>query len=151
MEWKKDNYTVSTDKNNLNVSVIHNYLKNSYWSPGIPKSTVKKSIDNSLTFGLFDGEKQIGFAKMITDYATFAYLADVFVIDEYKGQGLGKWMMTCVMSHPDLQGLRRIMLATRDAQKLYEKFGFTPLHNPDRFMQLWKPNVYAMPPQAPFS
>lgn len=142
MEWKKETFTISTDKSKLDMNVIHGYLSKSYWSPDIPMETVKKSIDHCLTFGLFEEKKQIGFAKMITDRATFAYLADVFVLEEYQGRGLGKWLIECVMSHSDLQGLRRIMLATRDAHGLYAAFGFKPLHNPDKFMQLWMPDVY---------
>ena len=142
MEWEKNNFTVSTDKTKLNLSVIHNYLKTSYWAQDIPESVIKTSIENSLVFGLYDGETQIGFAKIITDKATFAYLADVFVINKYQGKGLGKWLVECVMSHDDLQGLRRILLATRDAHTLYEKYGFKPLLQPERFMQVWKPDVY---------
>ena len=142
MEWKKEEYVVSDDKAKLQLNAIHEFLTHSYWSKGVSEAIVKKSIENSLTFGLYKGVEQIGFAKMITDKATFAYLADVFVLEKHQGHGLGKWLVECTMSHPDLQGLRRIMLATRDAQKLYEKLGFTPLHAPERFMQVWNPNVY---------
>lgn len=142
MEWIKDNYSISTDKTKLDIKIIHQFLSNSYWSKGITEVVIKKSIKNCLTFGLYKNDKQIGFAKMITDRATFAYLADVFVIEEHQGKGLGKWFIQCMLSHPDLQGLRRIMLATKDAHALYEQFGFKSLATPDRYMEIWNPNVY---------
>ena len=141
MEWKKDDYLVSTHKTKLNIKFIHEFLTNSYWSPGISETIVKKSIENCITFGLYKNDEQIGFAKMITDKATFAYLADVFVIEKYQGKELGKWLMECILSHPDLQGLRRIMLGTRDAHKLYEKFGFKALTLPERFMEVVNPKI----------
>jgi GNAT superfamily N-acetyltransferase len=106
------------------------------------KEIVRRSIEGALCFGVFENERQIGFARMITDRATFAYLADVFIIDEYRGLGLSKWLMEVIMSHPDLQGLRRLMLATRDAHELYKKFGFTSLNNVDRWMHIHYPDVY---------
>jgi N-acetylglutamate synthase-like GNAT family acetyltransferase len=144
MEWKKNQYMISDDKNLLDLSFIHEFLTKSYWSLGIQDSIVKKSIENSLTFGVFEGNKQIGFAKMITDRATFAYLADVFIVNEYCGKGLGKWLMECIMSHPDLQGLRRMMLATRDAHSLYSKFGFTALTQAERFMEIRNLEAYKL-------
>ena len=118
------------------------FLTRSYWAEGISKEVIKRSIEGALCFGVFENDKQIGFARMITDKATFAYLADVFIIEEYRGLGLSKWLMEVIMSHPDLQGLRRMMLATRDAHGLYKKFGFTPLNNVDRWMQIQNPDVY---------
>jgi len=126
----------------MDIDLIHSFLTRSYWAEGISKEIVRRSIEGALCFGVFENEKQIGFARMITDRATFAYLADVFIIDEYRGLGLSKWLMEVIMSHPDLQGLRRLMLATRDAHELYKKFGFTSLNNVDRWMHIHYPDVY---------
>lgn len=133
---KKNNFFISTDKSKLDLGCIHDYLSNeSYWAKNIPVDIVKKSIDGSVCFGLYDAETQIGFARVITDNATFGYLADVFILQQYRGQGLGKWMMQVIMEHPELQGFRRWMLATRDAHGLYAQFGFKALENPGRFMR----------------
>jgi GNAT superfamily N-acetyltransferase len=141
-EWQRGSYTISTDKQRLDLDVVHSFLTTSYWAEGIPLATVQRSIEHSLAFGLYQGQQQIGFARVVTDQATFAYLADVFVLDAFRGQGLGQWLMATISAHPDLQGLRRWLLATRDAHTLYQKFGFTPLTQPDRFMQRWAPDVY---------
>ncbi len=149
MTTTKGNFSISTDKSKLDIVAIHRFLSKSYWSENISLETVQKSIKGSMCFGVYDNErqvmpagKQVGFARMVTDNATFAYLADVFIIEEFRGQGLSKWLMECILSHTDLQGLRRILLATRDAHGLYTKFGFTPLNNPDRFMHIHNPDVY---------
>ncbi len=127
----------------MDAMLIHQYLsKESYWSPGIPLAIVEKSIRNSLCFGIFDSQGQVGFARIVSDCATFAYLADVFILEKHRGQGLSKWLMEVIVSHPDLQGLRRWMLGTLDAHRLYEKFGFMPLANPARFMERHFPDVY---------
>jgi GNAT superfamily N-acetyltransferase len=126
---------MTTDKTRLNLEAVHSFLKASYWAAGIPAQAVRRSVENSLTFGLFRDDEQVGFARVVTDYATFAYLADVFVLEPYRKQGLGKWMMEVVFSHPELQGLRRWMLATRDAHELYRKCGFTELEDPRIFME----------------
>ncbi|MCL1037540.1 GNAT family N-acetyltransferase [Shewanella submarina] len=126
----------------MDKSVIHDYVSRSYWAEGIPRAVMDKAIDNALCFGVFKADEQVAFARLITDGATFAYLADVFVLEEHRGKGLSKLMMDKIISHPELQGLRRMMLATRDAHGLYLKYGFTPLVAPDTFMQLWQPNVY---------
>ena len=126
----------------MDIDLIHSFLTRSYWAEGISKEIVRRSIEGALCFGVFENEKQIGFARMITDRATFAYLADVFIIEEFRGLGLSKWLMEVIMSYPDLQGLRRIMLATRDAHELYKKFGFTQLNNVDRWMHIHYPDVY---------
>jgi GNAT superfamily N-acetyltransferase len=140
---QKNGFIVSTDKTKLDINTIHDYLSNhSYWSGGISFDIVKRSIENSVCFGLYEEDKLIGFARVITDKATFAYLGDVFVLDKYRGKGLSKWLMECVLKHPELQGFRRWLLLTRDAQELYRKFGFTEFHAPDRCMELWFPNVY---------
>jgi GNAT superfamily N-acetyltransferase len=142
MEWTRDKFTVTTDRARLDRDVIVGFLTSSYWAQNIPRAIVDKSIDNSLCFGLLEEDRQIGFARVVTDCATLAYLADVFVLHEYRGAGLGKWLIECVMSHPDLQGLRRWVLGTRDAHGLYQKFGFTPLKRPEVFMELHNPGVY---------
>jgi N-acetylglutamate synthase-like GNAT family acetyltransferase len=142
MDFIKDKFYISTEKEKMDIDLIHSFLTRSYWAEGISKEIVRRSIEGALCFGVFENERQIGFARMITDRATFAYLADVFIIDEYRGLGLSKWLMEVIMSHPDLQGLRRLMLATRDAHELYKKFGFTSLNNVDRWMHIHYPDVY---------
>ncbi len=139
-------YQISTDPQRLDVAAIHAFLTQSYWSPGIPRATVERAISHSLCFGLYRGTEQAGFARVVTDRATFAYLADVFILEAHRGQGLSKWLMQVVMAHPDLQGLRRFMLATRDAHGLYRQFAFDELANPSRMMEILRPDVYLQPP-----
>ena len=138
-ETYQNEFVISTDKSKLNVDIVHNYLCNeSYWAKNIPVEIVKKSIDGSCCFGLYINEnsifKQIGFARVVSDCATFAYLADVFIVDTYRGKGLSKWLMETIMNCPELQGLRRWLLATKDAHGLYTKFGFSALDKPERIM-----------------
>jgi GNAT superfamily N-acetyltransferase len=133
--WRRDGYLISTDASMLDLEVVHGYLSRSYWAAGVPEDVVRRSIENSLCFGVYRGEEQAGFARVVTDRATFAYLADVFVLDEHKGQGIGKWLLEVILSHPDLQGLRRWMLATRDAHDLYRRYAFTELARPGIFME----------------
>ena len=147
MTWVRDTFTVTCDPAKLDHTVIKQFLASSYWAKDIPSATVEQSLRNSLCFALLDGDRQVGLARVISDRATFAYLCDVFVVPEYRGRGLSKWLVECVLSHPDLKGLRRWLLATRDAHGLYEKFGFTPLKKPDIFMERHTPNVY-VPPRA---
>ena len=136
LEFHKDDYTISTDPARLDLTIIHDFLANrSYWAKGIPRHLVKKTIEHSLCFGLYYQGKQIGFSRVLTDYARFAYLMDVFVLEEFRGKGLGRWLMECVFGHPELKGVRRWMLATWDAQSLYAQYGFTPLARPDRLME----------------
>src|SRR4026208_30229 len=142
MTEEKDQFTITTGKEKFDVDLIHSFLTNSYWAEGISREIISRSIDGALCFGVFENNKHIGFARMITDKATFAYLADVFIIEEYRGRGLSKWLMQVIMSHPDLQGLRRMILATKDAHGLYRQFGFTPLINVDRWMHILDPDVY---------
>ncbi len=138
----KTEYAISTDPARFDLDLIHGFLTTCYWAEGIPRELVKRSIENSLCFGVFEGEKQVGFARVITDRATYAYVGDVFIIESHRGQRLGKRLMSAIMTHPQLQGLRRWSLITRDAHGLYEQFGFTPLANPDRHMELHNPSVY---------
>ena len=126
----------------MDLDAIHAYLTRSYWSEGIPRALVAKAMAGSLCFGLLDGGRQVGFARIITDAATYAYLCDVYVLEEYQGRGLGTWMMQELMTHPDLQGLRRFTLVTRDAHRLYEKCGFGALANPAGYMEIARPGLY---------
>jgi len=144
MDFIKDGFTISTENEKMDIDLIHSFLTRSYWAEGISKEIISRSVEGALCFGVFENDKQVGFARMITDRATFAYLADVFIIEEYRGRGLSKWLMEVIMSHPDLQGLRRMMLATRDAHELYKKFGFTPLNNVDRWMHIHQPEIYKL-------
>jgi GNAT superfamily N-acetyltransferase len=139
---QREGFAITTETSFFNVDFVHAFLSKSYWAENIPLETVQRSIDNSLCFGVFHLGRQIGFARVISDKTTFAYLADVFIDEAYRGQGLSKWLMEEIMAHPDLQGLRRMMLATRDAHGLYAQFGFEPLTFTDRWMQIHKPGIY---------
>lgn len=141
-EFTRDNYLISTDIQKLDLAIIHNFLTNSYWSKGITIEKVKRSIEHSLCFGVYEGTKQIGFARVITDYTIFGYLADVFIIEEYRGNGLSKWLMECVVNHPEIQDLRSWMLATKDAHSLYEKYGFKKIEEPGKYMSKKNPDFY---------
>jgi GNAT superfamily N-acetyltransferase len=134
---------ISTDPERLDRDLIHRFLsESSYWASGIPRDIVERSIDNSLCFGAYDGRVQVGFSRIITDYATFAYLADVFVLPSHRGQGIGRQLMQAVKSHPDLQRVRRWLLVTRDAHALYASIGFQPLEMPERHMEITRKNPY---------
>lgn len=133
-------FSISTDKNELNIILVHNYLSNdSYWAKGITIEKVTASIENSMAFGVYHQKNQVGFARVITDKATFAYIADVFILPEFRGKGLSKWLMQTITMHPDLQKIRRWMLATADAHSLYSQFGFTQITRPDRWMEIFTP------------
>ena len=142
MTWQKDQFSISTDKSRLDQAYIQEKLSGTYWAQDIPISIVERSIENSLCFGVYHEEKQIGLARIITDRATFAYLCDVFIDESYRGLGLSKWLMSVIMGHPDLQGLRRFMLATKDAHRLYRQSGFHDLLAPDRWMEIAVPGIY---------
>ena len=143
VDFRRDGYLISTDPARVNLDVVHTFLTNCYWAKGIPRETVARSIEHSLCFGVYDGSgAQVGFARVISDFATIAYLGDVFVLESHRGHGLSKWLMECIKQHPSLQGLRRWFLLTRDAHGLYAKFGFTPLKKPERYMELHQPDVY---------
>ncbi|MCC8426045.1 GNAT family N-acetyltransferase [Mucilaginibacter sp. UR6-11] len=133
-------FLISTDKSLLDFDVIHNYLnQDSYWAKGIPPERLRSAINNSICFGIYHHRKQAGFARVITDKATFAYIADVFVLPEFRNKGLSKWLMQTIMTQPDLQGLRRWSLATADAHGLYSQFGFTQITRPERWMEIFTP------------
>ncbi len=136
-------YKTSSDVNDMDLETIHGFVSHSYWAKDIPLKTMEKAINNSLCFGIFtESDEQVAFARMITDSATFAYLADVFVLKEHRGKGLSKLLMQVIIAHPELQGLRRMALATSDAHSLYEQFGFKALGSPESFMELHQPDVY---------
>lgn len=142
MEWKQGEYTITDRREDLDVGTIHSFLHESYWAKGIPRSIVERAINNSLCFGLYHNSKLVGFGRAVSDQATFAYLADIFVVPAYRGRGLGKWLVSCVLAHPELQGLRRWLLATRDAHRLYEQNGFVALRKPEWFMEINDPEIY---------
>ncbi|HMV09157.1 MAG TPA: GNAT family N-acetyltransferase [Cyclobacteriaceae bacterium] len=140
----KNQFTISTDKSKLDIHSIHEFLSTkAYWCLNIPKDTVQTAIENSLCFGVYEGSKQIGFARVISDFSTIAYLGDVYVLEEYRGHGLSKWLMETIMTHPELQGLRRWILLTGDAHGLYRQFGWTDIADPSKWMELHNKNVYS--------
>ncbi|HEY5519036.1 MAG TPA: GNAT family N-acetyltransferase [Candidatus Limnocylindrales bacterium] len=142
MEWQRGDYEVSTDPERIDIESVHRFLSDeAYWSPGVPEDVVRRAIAGSIVFGLYRGSEQVGLARVVSDRATFAWLCDVYVLKEHRGHGLGKWLMECVKAHPDLQGLRHWLLATRDAHGLYKQFGFEPV-DPERFMEIRDPDVY---------
>lgn len=139
--FRKGQYLISTDKTKLDIKVIHGFLSKSYWAKNRSLKTTKKTIKNSLCFGLYYKNRQVGYARVITDYATYAYLADVFIIEEFRGRGLSKWLMEVILNYEEIQDLRRWFLATSDAHKLYEKFGFTALKEPFKFMEMFRKDL----------
>jgi len=143
LEWQKGEFTISTRRERLQIEAIHKFLaEESYWAKERTREQTETAIKNSLPFGVYKGENLIGFARVVTDYATFAYLGDVFILDEFRGLGLSKWLMEVIINHPELQGLRRWILATKDAHTLYEKFDFSALKFPERWMEKTAPNAY---------
>jgi GNAT superfamily N-acetyltransferase len=142
-ESRRGEFLISTDRARLDLDVIYGFLTNCYWSKGIPREVVGRSVEHSLCFGIYDGSgAQVGFARVVSDFATMAYLGDVFILESHRRRGLSKWLMESITQHPALQGLRRWILLTRDAHGLYQKFGFTPVKAPDRYMELHDPGVY---------
>lgn len=138
-----ETFTVTSNPDDLDINLIYSFISNTYWAKNIPFETFKKSLENSLVFGAYsDRGEQVGFARVITDKATFAYLGDVFVLERFRGLGISKLIMQAISSHHELQGLRRFMLATSDAHGLYAQFGFEPIAKPQILMQIWQPNVY---------
>lgn len=142
-EWQNGEFTISTDRARLQIDRIQKFLtEESYWAKERTREQTETAIKNSLPFGVYKGENQIGFARVVTDYATFAYLGDVYILEEFRGRGLSKRLMETIVNHPDLQGFRRWILATRDAHTLYKKFGFSGLRFPTRWMEKTAPNAY---------
>jgi GNAT superfamily N-acetyltransferase len=147
-EYHHDGFSVSTDPARLDLDAIHDFLaRESYWASGRTRDIVERALAHSLCFGMYDGQRQIGFARVISDYATYAYIDDVYVLAEYRGRGLATWLLGCVLSHPSLQSVRRITLRSRDAQGLYGRFGFAPARFPDRYMERLAPDFYTATPQ----
>lgn len=142
MEDSRNGFLITTERSRMDIVAIHGFLTESYWARGIPLAVVEKSMQNSLCFGVFEGQSQVGFARVITDYATFGYLGDVFILQSHQGLGLGKWLLDCVMAHPGLQGLRRWNLATRDAHSLYARYGFSALAKSEYYMEINVPDPY---------
>ncbi|SRR5258708_3000868 len=143
MAYRRGEFVISTERERLSLDVVHGFLTNCYWAKGIPREVLARSIEHALCFGVYDGQgAQVGFARVISDFATIAYVGDVFVLETHRGRGLGKWLMQCIMQHPALQNLRRWLLTTRDAHGLYSQVGFTPVKFPERYMELHWPNVY---------
>lgn len=145
-EWKRDEYTISTDDALLDLTIIHDFITNqSYWGQGRKIETVRRALDNSLNFALYKNDRQIGFARVVTDFATFAWVADVFILEGHRGLGLSKWLMETILAHPELQQFRRWVLATKDAHELYRRFGFRELKRPERWMERPDPNMQEAP------
>jgi len=145
VDWQRDGLTISTDPARIDRALVHAFLSGSYWASGIPREIVDRSIENALCFGVYEENRQVGFARVISDLATFAYLADVFVLPSHRGRGLAKWLMEAILAHPKLQGLRRWMLVTRDAHGLYRQVGFTELAHPERLMEIVRSEIYRNP------
>lgn len=143
MEWTDGEYSISTDRQRLDLTALHAFLSASYWSPGLPRDVLARAVEGSLCFGLFKANVQVGFARVVTDRATFAYLCDVYILKDHRGRGLACRLLDAVVGHPSLQGLRRFVLVTRDAHGLYERYGFKPLARPEGYMELHRPDVYA--------
>lgn len=141
-EWRMNNYLVSTDKGMLDVQAVHHYLTRSTWAKGIDLDTVSASIKNSLNFGMYNNKSQIGFARLITDYSTFAYLCDVYILEQYQGEGLGRWLMECIHNYPCFDNLRRVMLFTTTAPWLYEKLGYEPVNRENYAWTITRPDIY---------
>lgn len=141
-EWSRDGLLVTTDPARIDLEAVHAFLTESYWAQGIPRALVERSVQHSLCFSLLEDERQIGFARVVSDRATFAYLADVYVLASHRGRGLATWLTQCALAHPDLQGLRRWMLVTRDAHGVYRKVGFQDLAHPDRHLEIARPDLY---------
>lgn len=145
-EVRRDPFLISTDKEKIDVALVHRFLsESSYWAKNIPLEVVLTSIENSVCFGVYEGGNQVGFARATTDKATFGYVGDVFILEAYRGRGLSKWLMQSILAHPELQGFRRWILATADAHGLYAQSGFKPLAKPERWMELHHPDVYSRP------
>jgi len=143
MQWQKNEFTIDMDRERLQFDVIFRFLiEESYWSQNRTREQTERAIKNSLCFGVYEGERQVGFARIVSDLATFAYVGDVFILEGFRGRGLSKWLMQTIIDHPDLQGLRRWILATRDAHELYRQFGFDELKAPDRWMERASPDAY---------
>lgn len=140
--YRRGEYTISDESSAVDLDAVHDYLSRSYWAEGIPRALLARAVENCIPFSVFDGDEQVGFARVITDRATYAYLSDVYVLESHRGRGLSTFLMDTIMAHPDLQGLRRFSLTTRDAGWLYRRYGFTEITNPARYMEVNRPGLY---------
>ncbi|HEU4699193.1 MAG TPA: GNAT family N-acetyltransferase [Gemmatimonadales bacterium] len=147
-EWREGEYLITTDPARVDLDVVHGFLRRSYWAEGIGRGLVERAVRHSLPFSVYAGERQVGFARVVTDYATFAWVADVFILEPWRGRGLSKWLVRTMLAHPELQGLRRWILATHDAHGLYRAHGFAPLAHPDRYLEILRPDAHRRPPHA---
>ena len=138
LETRREKFTISTDPERLDIDAIVDMLTRAYWAIGRPRERTERALKNSLVFGVYDGDRQIGVARVISDYSIFAYLCDVFIHEEYRAHGLGKWLIQTIMEHPDLKEMRRWVLVTNDAHGLYKQFGFTSIEDPEHWMQKFK-------------
>ncbi|WP_100643711.1 GNAT family N-acetyltransferase [Alteromonas facilis] len=139
----RDGFFITTEQAKFDMDVIHRFISNSYWAEGMPRALLEKAVKNSWCFAVLTSDNTlIGFARLITDKATFAYLADVFILPDYRGKGLSKWLVDTIVSQPEVKGLRRMMLATYDAHSLYEQYGFKPIERVETLMQIWQPDIY---------
>lgn len=138
LEVRRERFTISTDPARLDVDAIVDMLRRAYWAVGRPRERTERALQNSLVFGVYDGDRQIGMARVVSDYSIFAYLCDVFIHEDYRAHGLGKWLIQTILSHPDLSGTRRWVLVTNDAHGLYKQFGFTSIEDPEHWMQNFK-------------
>lgn len=141
-QWERGEYRISCDQDDVDVDAVHAYLSRAYWSEGIPRATVERALANSICISLLHRGRQVGFARVVTDRATFAYLCDVYVLEGHRGLGLGKWLVASARAHPDVVGVRRYVLVTRDAQGMYAGLGFAPLSDPGGFMEISRPGMY---------
>ena len=148
-DWHRDGYTISTDPARIDLAAVHGYLSRSYWAPEIPIALVKRSLEHSVCFGIYRGDEQVGFGRVITDRATFGYVGDVYVLEAHRGRGLSKWLMECVDAHPELQGFRRWVLVTRDAHDLYRRFGYQNVARPESYMERLVPDCYRKGKRSP--
>jgi GNAT superfamily N-acetyltransferase len=145
-EWQRGEYSISTENERFDLALIHDFISHqSYWGQGRKLETVQRALDHSLNFGIFKNNQQVGFARVVTDFATFAWVADVFILEAHRGKGLAKWLMKSILSHPELQGFRRWVLATKDAHQLYRQFGFQELKRPERWMERPDPHMQEAP------
>ena len=147
--WRREDYEISTDPTRLQIDVVHGFLRTAYWCEGVPREVVERAARHSLNFGLFRGPEQVGYARAVTDRATFGYLMDVFVLPAHRGRGLARWLVTTILGHPELQGFRRWMLATKDAHRVYAGVGFRPCARPDRLMEIVVPDAYGVRRERP--
>jgi GNAT superfamily N-acetyltransferase len=144
MKWEKDGYWISDNINDIDINSAHQFLTGAYWCKGVPREIVERAFNRSICFGVFSKKSMVGFGRVVTDYTTFGYLADVYILEPHRGKGLAEWLVKTILAHPELQGFRRWLLATKDAHPLYVKLGFGPLKKPEMFMEINEPEIYSI-------